>query len=103
VENGGELQHIKREVKVSCLPANLPEFIEIDVRALDIGDSIKVRELQLPEGLTVLDQPDAAVVAVAVIKVVKTTPAEEAAAAETAAAAAEAPAAEEKTEKEKEK
>jgi large subunit ribosomal protein L25 len=102
VENGGELQHIKREVKVSCLPANLPEFIEIDVRALDIGDSIKVRELQLPEGLTVLDQPDAAVVAVAVIKVVKATPAEEAAAAETAAAA-EAPAAEEKTEKEKEK
>ena len=102
VENGGELQHIKREVKVSCLPANLPEFIEIDVSALDIGDSIKVRELQLPEGLTVLDPPDAAVVAVAVIKVVKATPAEEAAAAETAAAA-EAPAAEEKTEKEKEK
>jgi large subunit ribosomal protein L25 len=108
VENGGELQHIKREVKVSCLPANLPEFIEIDVSALDIGDSIKVKELQLPEGLTVLDQPDAAVVAVAVIKVVKPTPAEEAAA-ETAAAetatAETAAAAEtdEKTEKEKEK
>jgi large subunit ribosomal protein L25 len=102
VENGGELQHIKREVKVSCLPANLPEFIEIDVSALDIGDSIKVRELQLPDGLTILDPPDAAVVAVAVIKVVKATPAEEAAAAETAAAA-QAPAEEEKTEKEKEK
>ena len=107
VENGGELQHIKREVKVSCLPANLPDHIDIDVSALDIGDSIKVKELKLAEGITVLDPPDAAVAAVAVIKVVKATPEEEAAtAAATAAAAAattEAPAAEEKTEKEKDK
>ena len=109
VENGGELQHIKREVKVSCLPANLPDHIDVDVSALDIGDSIKVKELKLAEGMTVLDPPDAAVAAVAVIKVVKATPEEEEAAAAAAAAAAaegatpEAPAAEEKTEKEKEK
>jgi large subunit ribosomal protein L25 len=106
VENGGELQHIKREVKVSCLPANLPDHIDVDVSALNIGDSIKVKELILAEGIMVLDPPDAAVAAVAVIKVVKATPAEEeaAAAAEAAAAeagTAEAPAAEEKTEKEK--
>jgi large subunit ribosomal protein L25 len=108
VENGGELQHIKRQVTVSCLPANLPDHIEIDVTALDIGDSIKVKEMKLPEGITVLDPADAAVAAVAVIKVVKATPAEEEAAAAAAAAAegaegaAEgAPAAEEKTEKEK--
>ena len=108
VENGGELQHIKREVKVSCLPANLPDHIDVDVSALDIGDSIKVKELKLAEGMTVLDPPDAAVAAVAVIKVVKATPEEEEAAAAAAAAEAEgatpeAPAAEEKTEKEKEK
>jgi len=108
VENGGELQHIKREVKVSCLPANLPDHIDVDVSALDIGDSIKVKELKLAEGMTILDPPDAAVAAVAVIKVVKATPEEEEAAAAAAAAAAEgatpeAPAAEEKTEKEKEK
>jgi len=111
VENGGELQHIKREVKVSCLPANLPDHIDVDVSALDIGDSIKVKELKLAEGMTVLDPPDAAVAAVAVIKVIKATPEEEEAAAATAAAAAataegattEAPAAEEKTEKGKEK
>jgi large subunit ribosomal protein L25 len=97
VENGGELQHIKREVKVSCLPANLPEFIEIDVSALDIGDSVKIKEMKLPEGLTVMDQADAAVVSVAAIKVVKTeTPVEEAATAEEAPAAAE-----ETTDKEK--
>jgi ribosomal protein L25, Ctc-form len=107
LENGGELQHIKREVKVSCLPANLPDHIDVDVSALNIGDSIKVKELKLAEGITVLDPPDAAVAAVAVIKVVKATPEEEAAAEAVAAATAaeaattEAPAAEEKTEKEK--
>lgn len=111
VENGGELQHIKREVKVSCLPVNLPDHIDVDVSALDIGDSIKVKELKLAEEITVLDPPDAAVAAVAVIKVIKATPEEEEAAAAAAAAAAataegattEAPAAEEKTEKGKEK
>lgn len=107
VENGGELQHIKREVKVSCLPANLPDHIDVDVSLLNIGDSIKVKELKLAEGITVLDPPDAAVAAVAVIKVVKPTPAEEEAAAAAAAAAegatAEAPAGEDKAEKDKEK
>ena len=107
VENGGELQHIKREVKVSCLPANLPDHIDVDVSALDIGDSFKIKELKLAEGITVLDAPDAAVAAVAVIKVAKATPEEEAAAAAKAAAAEAAttatPAAAEKTEKDKEK
>lgn len=101
VENGGELQHIKRVVKVSCLPEKLPDHIEVDVSSLDIGDSIKIKELKLADGITVLDPADAAIVAVAVIKVVKVTPAEEEAAA-TAAAAGEAPAAVEATaEKEK--
>jgi len=71
VENGGELQHIKREVKVSCLPLNLPDHIDVDVANLDIGDSIKVRDLKVAEGITILDRPDSAVAAVAVIKVVK--------------------------------
>jgi len=103
VENGGELQHIKREVKVSCLPANLPDHIDVDVSALDIGDSIKVKEIKLADGITILDQPDAAVTAVAAIKVVKPTPAEEEAAAAAAAATTgkSTPAPEEKTEKEK--
>jgi large subunit ribosomal protein L25 len=71
VENGGELQHIKREVKVSCLPANLPDHIDVDVARLDIGDSIKIKELIIPEGITVLDLPDSAVASVAVVKIVK--------------------------------
>ena len=71
VDNGGELQHIKRELKVSCLPADLPDHIDVDVAALDIGDSIKVRELTIPEGITVLDLPDSAVASVAIVKIAK--------------------------------
>jgi large subunit ribosomal protein L25 len=71
VDNGGELQHIKRELKVSCLPANLPDHIDVDVAGLDIGDSIKVRELTIPEGITVLDLLDSAVAAVAIVKIAK--------------------------------
>jgi large subunit ribosomal protein L25 len=88
VENGGELQHIKREVKVSCLPANLPDHIDVDVAGLDIGDSIKIKELTIPEGITILDLPDSAVAAVAVIKIVKVEePVAEAAVTEEGAAA----------------
>ncbi|ESP62446.1 LSU ribosomal protein L25p [Smithella sp. ME-1] len=90
VENGGELQHIKREVKVSCLPLNLPDHIDVDVTNLDIGDSIKIRDLKIAEGITILDRADTAVTAVQVVKVAKIEePAKEEAAAEEGAAAAE--------------
>jgi large subunit ribosomal protein L25 len=71
VENGGELQHIRREVKVSCLPLNLPDHIDVDVTNLDIGDSIKIRDLKIAEEITILDRPDSAVASVAVIKIAK--------------------------------
>ena len=94
VENGGELQHIRREVKVSCLPLNLPDHIDVDVTNLDIGDSIKIRDLKVAEEITILDRPDSAVAAVAVIKVAKIeepvkeeVPTEEGATTEAAAAA----------------
>jgi len=101
VENGGELQHIKREVKVLCLPTDLPDHIDVEITAIEIGHSIKVKDITLPEGLTHLDPLDAAVVSVAAVKVVKVEAAEAVPAegeAVPAAAAAE-PAKEEKKEK----
>lgn len=71
VENGGELQHIKREVKVSCLPLDLPDHVDVDVTNLEIGDSIKIRDLKVAEGITLLDRPDTSVAAVAMVKVAK--------------------------------
>ncbi|MEQ8164189.1 MAG: 50S ribosomal protein L25, partial [Smithellaceae bacterium] len=91
VENGGELQHFKRNIKISCLPTMLPDHIEVDVTALDIGDSIKVKELKLADGITALDTPDAAVAAVTAVKGAKGEAAEG-----EAAEGAAAPAAEEK-------
>ena len=55
---GGILDHQLRELEVFCLPGSIPEKVEIDVSDLDIGDSIHVNEIQLPdvEILTELDQ-----------------------------------------------
>jgi large subunit ribosomal protein L25 len=87
VQNGGELQHLKRELKVSCLPSDLPDFIDLDVSGLDIGNSIKVQDIKVPEGITVLDPGDVGVAMVAVVKV--SVPQPEAAAEGEAAAPAE--------------
>jgi large subunit ribosomal protein L25 len=69
VTNGGELQHLKRDLKVSCLPSVLPDFIELDVSKLDIGDSIKVQDIPVAEGIAVLDPGDVGVAMVAMVKV----------------------------------
>jgi large subunit ribosomal protein L25 len=67
IEKGGELQHLRREVKVTCLPAALPEFISLDVSGLDVGDAILIRDLCLPEGIQCLDAEDIAVVTVSAL------------------------------------
>jgi large subunit ribosomal protein L25 len=51
VEAGGILQPIVREITVKCLPTEIPAFIEVDVSALGIHDSIHVEEIQLPGGV----------------------------------------------------
>lgn len=47
VEEGGILQIIRRELEVYCLPANIPEQIDIDVSGMEIGDSFHVSEIQV--------------------------------------------------------
>ncbi len=89
IENGGELQHLKRDMKVSCLPSALPDFIDVDVSGLDIGSSIKIQDLQVPDGVEVLDPGDVGVAIVAFAKV--SVPEEEAAEGEAAEGEAAAP------------
>jgi large subunit ribosomal protein L25 len=48
---GGVISHLMIEVEVSCLPKDLPEFIEVDMSALEMGQSIHLSELKLPEGV----------------------------------------------------
>ena len=49
---GGLLEQNIRALAIECLPRDLPDVIRVDVSALDIGDSIHVREIQLPSGVT---------------------------------------------------
>lgn len=65
VVRGGILQPIVREIQVECLPMDIPEFFNVDVSALDIGDSIHVEELPMPEGVTAVYDSNFALVTVA--------------------------------------
>jgi large subunit ribosomal protein L25 len=49
---GGIVSHVMNEVEVSCLPADLPEFIEVDLKELAAGHSIHASDLKLPKGVT---------------------------------------------------
>jgi len=64
VKNGGILDIVAREIDVRALPANVPDHIEIDVRELEIGQAIHVRDLVVPEGVTIASDPNEIVASV---------------------------------------
>ena len=68
-KEGGVLEHVLWEVEIECLPAQIPENISIDVSSLNIGDSILVKDLQIPQGLKVLSDLEATVVTLAAPRV----------------------------------
>jgi large subunit ribosomal protein L25 len=109
---GGLLEQSLRALAIECLPADLPDRITVDISQLNIGDSIHVRDIQFPPGVTPKVQPDLTAFSV-VEPLVEEEPvvAEAEAAAgpevitekkEEGEAAAPAPAAKEKAPKEKE-
>lgn len=51
---GGRIAHNLIEVEVSCLPRDLPEYIDVDVGDLDVGSSVHLSDLALPEGVTIV-------------------------------------------------
>jgi large subunit ribosomal protein L25 len=55
---GGLLETMLRTIRVACLPRNLPEMITVDVSHLEIGHSVHVREIKLPEGVTASNPPE---------------------------------------------
>jgi large subunit ribosomal protein L25 len=62
---GGVQEFLLRELQVECQVGLIPERIEIDISSLEIGDQIRVRDIQLPEvEMTVLDDPSTIVVTV---------------------------------------
>lgn len=61
---GGVLEHSLHMLHVDCLAIKIPEAIIIRVQGLQIGQVVHVKELDIPEGVTVLNNPDAIVVRV---------------------------------------
>jgi large subunit ribosomal protein L25 len=59
---GGLLDHVTREVEVSCLPADIPEKITIDVSELGMGKAVRVSDLKVPDKVTMLSEPDLVIV-----------------------------------------
>ena len=65
VAEGGILQHNMRELHIECLPRQIPAHVTVDPTALKINEGIHVREVTLPAGVRVLDDPDMMVVSIA--------------------------------------
>ena len=78
---GGILEQLARSLTIKCLPQDLPEVISVDVSALAIGDSVHVKDIKLPSGVTAVDDADQAVFLVAEPTVAAEAPAAEAPAA----------------------
>ncbi|MFA5780404.1 MAG: 50S ribosomal protein L25 [Elusimicrobiota bacterium] len=58
VKSGGVLSHIVRELKVKCLPADIPEKITVDISKLEIGNTVLVKDLDVPKNVEILIAPD---------------------------------------------
>lgn len=81
--DGGIMQVVMRELVISCLPADIPDTVEINVETLGIGDSIHVRNVEIPNA-KMITEPTRTIVTIAAPTIIKseTTAAEEAEAVE---------------------
>ena len=100
VKAGGVIEHHLRDVEIETLPSDIPERLELDVSALEIGDMLRVSDIVPPEGVLILSDPITPVISVITPAALRTEadltlPGEEAeeAPAEEAPAEEEAPAA----------
>ncbi|MEQ1598728.1 MAG: 50S ribosomal protein L25/general stress protein Ctc [Methylotenera sp.] len=94
---GGIVAHIMTEAEVSCLPKDLPEFLEVDLASLELGDSVHLSQVTLPKGVefvALAHGNDAAIAAIAKTRGGVSDDAEEATETPAAPAAAEDKAAE---------
>jgi large subunit ribosomal protein L25 len=79
-DEGGILEQLLREVEIRCRPSAIPDSIHADVSNLGVHEVLHVSDLQAPEGVTVLTEPETAVATVAVVReeqVEERTPEEE--------------------------
>jgi large subunit ribosomal protein L25 len=58
VREGGALSQVAREVTVEALPMEVPEHLELDVSGMEMGDTLRIADLDVQEGVTFLDDPE---------------------------------------------
>jgi len=78
--NGGILEHMTREVRVSCLPTDIPHQIDVDISKLDIGSGLTVADLPALSGVQILTDPHQLVANVVAPTILEEAPTAEAAA-----------------------
>ncbi len=71
VKEGGAVEHHLWEMELECLPGDVPGHIEADITDLGIGDSLRVTDIAVPDGVDVKDDPDEIVVSVVVPQLLK--------------------------------
>ena len=54
-QSGGVISHIESEILIECLPVNLPEYIEVDMTDVELGSSLHLSDIDLPEGVSSVD------------------------------------------------
>jgi large subunit ribosomal protein L25 len=91
-DQGGVVSHVLNELDITCFPDDLPEFIEVDLGNLAVGNSIHARDLALPKGVELALKKDENPVVATVVVPTLVTEEEEAAAAAAAVAPSEIPA-----------
>jgi large subunit ribosomal protein L25 len=64
VKEGGILQHALRQLEVECLPAQIPDYLEVDVTELKVNESLHVRDINVAEGIRILTDADTTVVTI---------------------------------------
>ena len=67
-KEGGALQLVRNELEVLCLPTEVPQTIDIDVTALEIGDTIHIEEVVAPEGIDLVHDVNFTVLTLSIIK-----------------------------------
>ncbi len=70
VKEGGILEFITREVEIECFPKDIPNQLEIDVTALEIGDSVRIRDLKY-DNIEILNDEDETILILEHAKVVE--------------------------------
>jgi len=64
--SAGIISHVITDLEISCLPSDLPEFVEVDLTALEVGHSIHLSDLKLPNGVTVVSQENLTIATAAI-------------------------------------